>query len=634
MTREGESTLLSSSQNEHLKELDEREKEEAEALHGFWSKTKLAIQLSYPSGEKRLQILIAVQIVLMVVDRVLNLLVPLQTERILRSLTHEGDSSKLSKFDASTVILYVFYSYLQRSSSLASVFQRLIWEPVEEHSKTSITLRFFDHIHSLSIQTHLNFKSGEVMNVMDRGVDAMQSVATIVLFRLFPTIADVAIAIIYFWGVWGLKYGLLVSVNSIIYLTVTTLTGRKRSKFHREWIEIDDGSYEKAVDSLTNYETVKYFTAETFEVSQYRRGFEKSSGKSFRLSILWEVLDMIETLVWTLNSLAGCLLCAYEISEGQRHVSSFMSFVVYSKQLEYRVDYMAYYFKDLRRKFVSMDKLLKIMEQEPTIKDIPGAEPLVVTDGEIVFDNVSFQYDSNKKGLSNISFTAAKGQTVAIVGPTGSGKSTLIRLAFRLWDPTSGRILIDGQDIATKTQVSVRRNIGVVPQDAVLFNDTILYNINYGRVNATREEVEAAAKAAQIHDSILKFKDGYDTVVGERGAKLSGGEKQRLALARTILKGATIYLMDEPSSALDSATESQMQLALEKMTKNRTTLVVAHRLSTIMHADLILCIKDGEIVERGTHDELVQKALDNGGEGEYYKMWKIQMGQLVKESDI
>ncbi|KAF9109819.1 ATP-binding cassette sub- B member 6, mitochondrial [Mortierella sp. AM989] len=617
---------ISRSQQERLKELDEEEKAEAEAFKGFWLKIKLAILLSYPWGERRLQFLILIKFFLMLVDRAINLLVPMQTERILRSLTQDGASSfKITNFEAWPIVIYVLYSYLQRYSSFLSIAQRLAWEPVSEYSESSITLRFFEHVHGLSMQYLMDRKSGELMQIMSRGAHAMQSVSTTVLFRLLPTVADVVIAIVYFWISWSWKFGVIVTFNSGLYLVISAYTTRRRSQFYREWIEVDDGSHDKAVDSLVNYETVKYFTAESFEVDQYKKGFEKKRGKSFQISYTHEMLDMLETVVWTMNSMIGCMLCAYEISRGERSVGSFMSFIVYSRQLEGPVDSMAWYFKSLRKDFVSMEKILKLLEQEPTVKDIPDAKPLIVTDGEVVFDNVCFQYDDNKKGLKNISFTAPKGKTVAIVGPTGSGKSTLLRLAFRFWDPTSGRILIDGQDIAEMAQKSVREQIGVVPQEAVLFNDSILYNIHYGRVNASKEDIINAAKAAQIHESILKFKDGYESTVGERGAKLSGGEKQRIALARTILKNPPIILLDEATSALDSATESQIQSALTKMTENRTTIVVAHRLSTIKNADLILCIRDGEIVERGTHAELIQKALSNGGEGEYYKMWQIQL---------
>ncbi|KAI1310220.1 ATP-binding cassette sub- B member 6, mitochondrial [Mortierella claussenii] len=628
---------ISASQRDRLKELDEEEKAEAEAFKGFWPKTKLAIRLSYPWGERRLQLLILLKFLLMLIDRAINLLVPIQTERILRGLTQDNFNSSgsstgmvnISKFDAWSVILYVLYSYLQRYSGVLSIIQRLAWEPVNEFTVTSITIRFFEHVHNMSMQFHIDCKSGELMQTMHRGVAAMQSVSGTVLFRLLPTIADVVIAVMYFWIAWGWKYGAIVSFNSALYLLISAYTTKRRSRFYRQWIEVDDGSHSKAIDSLVNFETVKYFTAESFEVNQYKKSFEKSKGKSFEISIMYEMLDMFETFIWTVNSLAGCMLCAYEISKGNRGIGSFMSFIVYSRQLEGPVDSMAYYFKSLRRDFVSMEKILKLLEQEPTVKDIPNAEPLVVTEGEIVFDDVSFQYNENKKGLTNISFTVPKGKTVAIVGPTGSGKSTLLRLVFRFWDPTSGRILIDGQNIAEKTQLSLREQIGVVPQEAVLFDDSISYNIHYGRVNASKEDIINAAKVAQIHESILKFKDGYDTTVGERGTKLSGGEKQRIALARTILKNPPIILLDEATSALDSATESQIQTALAKMTENRTTLVVAHRLSTIMQADQILVMKDGEIVERGTHAELLRMAAENGGEGDYCKMWKIQQGETA-----
>ncbi|KAG0009747.1 ATP-binding cassette sub- B member 6, mitochondrial [Podila clonocystis] len=279
----------------------------------------------------------------------------------------------------------------------------------------------------------------------------------------------------------------------------------------------------------------------------------------------------------------------------------------------------------LQQNFIDMEKMLQLLDQNQSVQDSPGADRLIVTDGEVVFENVNFQYDTRQKGLHNISFTAPKGKTVALVGPTGSGKSTILRLLFRFYDVSSGRILVDGQDISKKTQTSLREQIGVVPQDSVLFNDSIFYNINYGRTSASKEEVEEAAKAAQIHDKIQEFPDGYETKVGERGLRLSGGEKQRVAIARTILKNPPIVLLDEATSALDSTTESQIQAALAQMTLNRTTLVVAHRLSTIVNADLILCIKDGIIVEQGSHDELIARAIKNNGEGVYYEMWKQQI---------
>lgn len=297
-----------------------------------------------------------------------------------------------------------------------------------------------------------------------------------------------------------------------------------------------------------------------------------------------------------------------------------------------QVDTFGWVFSSIKREFNSIDQLFDILEAEPTVKDIPNAPSLITKKGDIEFEDVCFQYGADKKGLSNISFKVPQGSTIGIVGPTGSGKSTLLKLMFRLWDPTSGRILIDGQDISKVTQTSVREQIGVVPQDTTLLDESILYNIGYARPSATRGEIEDAAKAAHIHDNIMTFDKGYNTSVGERGAKLSGGERQRIGIARVVLKRSSIILLDEATSALDSATENDIQKALNAVTENRTTFVVAHRLSTVMHAGLILCIKDGRIVERGTHEELIQRAIDDDGKGEYYKMWKIQSGESSSSS--
>ncbi|KAG0221717.1 ATP-binding cassette sub- B member 6, mitochondrial [Mortierella sp. GBA43] len=396
-------------------------------------------------------------------------------------------------------------------------------------------------------------------------------------------------------------------------------------------VTFDNDARAKAVDSLLNFETVKYYTAEEFETGRYREAIRKYMIADYKSQFSYQILNLIQSFVITMGMLAGCLLCAYEISLGKRKPENFVTFIVYLNQLYAPLNWFGSYYRMLQQNFIDMEKMMKLLEQEQSVKDIPGADRLVVRDGEVVFENVSFHYDSRQKGLQNVSFTVPKGKTVALVGPTGSGKSTILRLLFRFYDVTSGRILIDGQDISQKTQASLREQVGVVPQDSVLFNESIYYNINYGRTSATRPEVEMAAKAAQIHDKILDFPDQYETKVGERGLRLSGGEKQRVAIARTILKNPPIVLLDEATSALDSITESQIQAALARMTENRTTLVIAHRLSTIVNADLILCVKDGVIAEQGTHAELVEKALANGGEGIYYEMWKQQRREELGE---
>ncbi|KAF9421224.1 ATP-binding cassette sub- B member 6, mitochondrial [Entomortierella beljakovae] len=455
-------------------------------------------------------------------------------------------------------------------------------------------MQFFEHIHNLSLQFHLNRKTGELLRTLDRGTSAIHNIVDTVLFQLIPMVADITIATIYFCVFWSWKYALIVFITIFCYLGVLVGVTDWRTKFRRASNALDNAARSKAVDSILNFETVKYYTAEEFEVSRYRDAMTKVMVIDYKRDIYSWLFNLMQSFVITMGTLAGCMLCAYEISQGTREV-------------------------------IDMEKMIDILDQDIGVKDAPDAEKLIVTDGEVVFEDVNFQYDTRQKGLQDISFTVPKGKTVALVGPTGSGKSTILRLLFRFYDVSSGRILIDGQDISKTTQLSLRQQLGVVPQDSVLFNDSIYYNINYGRTNATKEEVEAAAKAAQIHDKIMDFPELYNTKVGERGLRLSGGEKQRVAIARTILKNPPIVLLDEATSALDSTTESQIQAALSRMTENRTTLVVAHRLSTIVHSDLILCIKDGAIIEQGTHDELVERAIANGGEGVYYEMWRQQI---------
>jgi ATP-binding cassette subfamily B (MDR/TAP) protein 6 len=446
-------------------------------------------------------------------------------------------------------------------------------------------------------------------------------------------VCDVTVTLLYFSIVWGWKYGLLIISNAVLVTIASKLHGKMMKRVYRDMIQTGSARRSHPAETLMNAETVKYFTNEAYEVGRYEESIEWSRKSNPGLNFKTRFLGVIQTIIWTWNLLAGCLLCAHEISTGKREPASFMTFVLYSQQLEGPIQSLTWVMDNLRNTLASLDQMMSVLKLEPTVNDVPDAPPLVVSGGEIVFEDVSFQYSPDKRGLSNISFKVLKGQTVGIVGPTGGGKSTILRLLVRFWDPSSGRILIDGQDIAKVAQLSVRENIGAVPQEPVLFHDTIGYNINYGHTTASKEEIEEAAKVAQIHDTIMKFEKGYETMVGDRGAKLSGGERQRISIARTVLKNPPIIIMDEATSALDSMTESDIQQALNKMTENRTSIAVAHRLSTIIHADLILYIKDGEIVERGTHEELIQAAIDNGGQGEYYKMWRIQTGSFYNDSN-
>ncbi|KAF9088420.1 ATP-binding cassette sub- B member 6, mitochondrial [Mortierella sp. AD031] len=593
--------------------------------------------MTYPSGVRKLEILYLARIGIMMFGRVITLYTPVQTERILRTFSQNNLDTNgtpvLSTFDMASIVSYVLYDYLQRYSNVLQALDQIINSPVDGHVQNSMTLRFFEHVHTLSMGYHYDTNSAKTISAMRVGVRSTANVSETLLFKILPNMLDVILSVAYFWFAWGWKYGLLITINGCLYAVVIYFVERYKAN---AWKGHHNSTYDadmRAVDSLQNFETVKYFTNEGFELDRYRQGLVGHIEEALKERAKHYLLLAPRDLLWSWNLFAGCMLCAYEIAQENRDPSSFMTFVLHSKQLEGPVDSFGWMFRMLRHEFTHMDNLLDILELEPTVKDIPNAPPLASpsttskASGEIEFEDVSFQYGSDKKGLSNISFKIPQGSTVGIVGPTGSGKSTLLRLAFRLWDPTSGRILIDGQDISKVTQRSVREQIGVVPQDTALLNESILYNIGYARPSATKAEIEEAAKAAQIHDSIMSFEHDYNTSVGERGAKLSGGERQRIGIARVVLKNPPIILLDEATSALDSTTESEIQKALNAMTQNRTTLVVAHRLSTIMHADLILFVKDGRIVEQGTHEELVQRAVDKGGKGEYYKMWRIQSGE-------
>lgn len=610
----------STSEEEVEKKLKTEKEERASAFKDFWPKIKRLLPFVYPKDDPWLKFMIFMTFVFLMLGRLVNLLVPILTVWIVGNLSEQG-----AKFNAGAILLYIFVRYLQGSSGLINAARAWCWVPIEQYSNSSLTIHFFEHVHNLSLEFHLNRKTGELLRILDRGTSSIVTLVSTVLFQLVPVILDVILAVVLLCVGWSWKYAVIVFITIVSYLIVTIVVTEWRTQFRRAMISFDNEARAKAVDSLLNFETVKYYSAEEFEVSRYRYAIYKYMIADYKSQLTYQMLNLLQSFVITMGMLAGCLLCAYEISQGILKVEYFVAYIMFLNQLYQPLNWFGTYYRMLQQNFVDMEKMIKLLDQNQSVKDIPNAQPLHVTAGQVVFENVSFQYDSRQKGLSNINFTVPHGQTVALVGPTGSGKSTILRLLFRFYDVSSGRILIDGQDISQKTQASLREQIGVVPQDSVLFNDSIYYNINYGRTGATKQEVESAAKAAQIHDKIQDFPDGYATKVGERGLRLSGGEKQRVAIARTILKNPPIVLLDEATSALDSTTEGQIQAALARMTENRTTLVVAHRLSTIVHADLILCIKDGVIVEQGTHDQLVEQAIANGGEGVYYEMWRQQI---------
>jgi len=504
-------------------------------------------------------------------------------------------------------------------NGLLNMTRSFLWIKVSQYTKREIQIGLFKHLHGLSLRWHLSRKTGEVLRVMDRGTESINGLLDYLIFNILPTLVDVIIAISYFTAAFNAWFGLIILVMMILYMGITITVTEWRTKFRRAMNEKDNAKRTKAVDSLLNFETVKYYNAESYEVDRYNTAILEYQKCEWNSMATLNLLNLIQTLVNNAGLLTGSILAALMVSEGTKTVGDYILFGTYIMQVMAPLNWLGTLYRVIQDAFVNMENMLDLMEEPLEIKDVPNALELIPSKGKIEFKNVSFSYQPERQILKNINFEINAGETIGIVGPTGSGKTTLMRLLFRFFDVQDGVILFDGQDIKHVTQNSLRKHIGVVPQDTVLFNDSIEANINYAKPGATLGEVKTAASMAEIHDQIMNFPDGFDTVVGERGLKLSGGEKQRVAIARTLLKSPLVILLDEATSALDSTTEKHIQSALNKICVNRTTMVIAHRLSTITHADLILVLKEGEIVQRGKHEELLHDE-----DGLYKELWNQQ----------
>ncbi|XP_036808361.1 ATP-binding cassette sub-family B member 6, mitochondrial isoform X4 [Oncorhynchus mykiss] len=549
----------------------------------FGQKVRLLVPYMWPRGNILLQGLVLLCLCLLGLERVINVFVPIYYKNIVNELT-DGSSWKTL---VTTVCVYVLLKILQGGGAGASGFisnlRSFLWIRVQQYTNRVVQVRLFGHLHSLSLRWHLGRRTGDVLRSIDRGTSSINTLLSYIVFSIFPTIADIVISIIYFITYFNAWFGLIIFVCMFLYLTLTIIITEWRTKYRRDMNTQDNNAKSKAVDSLLNFETVKYYNAENYEVNRFEDAILK-----------------------------------YQLGD-------FILFGTYIIQLYTPLNWFGTYYRIIQKSFIDMESMFKLFTEEEEVKDVVNAGNLLYKLGKVEFENVYFSYTDGKEILKDVSFTVQPGHTVALVGQSGCGKSTLLRLLFRFYDVQGGCIRIDGQDISKVKQVSLRAHIGVVPQDTVLFNDNIRDNIRYGRISASDHEVEAAAIAADIHKKIQTFPEGYDTQVGERGLKLSGGEKQRVAIARTILKAPQIILLDEATSALDTQTERNIQASLIKVCSNRTTIVVAHRLSTIIGADQILVLSDGQIAERGRHDELLAKG------GLYCDMWMKQ--QHAQDSD-
>ncbi len=500
-----------------------------------------------------------------------------------------------------------------------------LFAKVGQRAVRTIALQVFRHLHVLSLEFHLSRQTGGLSRSIERGTKAIEILLRFSLFSIVPTVLELTLVFVILWKALDVWVALVTVVTVVIYITYTMLVTEWRIKFRRVMNEEDNRANTRAIDSLLNYETVKYFGNEEHEARRYdsaMRGYEKAS---IRSQTSLALLNVGQAVIISLGLTAVMLMTASGIVSGTLTIGTFVMANTYLMQLYQPLGFFGFVYREIKQALIDMEKMFDLMGEDPQVADTSDAKPLKKGGGEVGFEDVRFSYDRRRPILKGVSFRIPAGKTVAVVGPSGSGKSTIGRLLYRFYDVEQGSIRIDGQDIREVTQESLRACIGVVPQDTVLFNETIYYNIAYGKPDATPAEIEHAARMAHVHDFIMAMPDGYQTLVGERGLKLSGGEKQRVAIARTVIKDPAILLMDEATSALDSHTEQEIQRNLREISRGRTTLCIAHRLSTVVDADEILVLDDGTVVERGRHAELL--AMD----GRYAEMWRRQ--QETREHD-
>jgi ATP-binding cassette subfamily B protein len=584
------------------------------AFRGDWHtvRTLLPYLLAYKG-----RVLLA--LACLVLAKLANVGVPLVLKQIVDRLTAPAEL-------VLPLALLAAYGAMRLSTTVFTELREFLFAKVTQRAVRTIALQVFRHLHALSLRFHLSRQTGGLTRDVERGTRGISTLISFALFSILPTLLEIGLVsaiLIARYEPWfiGITVGALV-----LYITFTVTITEWRTGFRRAMNELDSRANSRAMDSLLNYETVKYFNNEEYEALRYDESMRRWESAAVKSHSSLSLLNIGQSAIIAVAVTLIMWRAVLGVVDHTMTIGDLVLVNAFMIQLYIPLNFLGVIYREIKQALADMERMFRLIEEHAEVKDAPGAGAIRVTDGEVRFERVDFSYEPNRQILFDVSFTIPAGRTIAVVGPSGSGKSTLARLLYRFYDVTSGRITVDGQDVRAVQQASLRAAIGIVPQDTVLFNDSIEYNIAYGRPGATHEEIIAAARLAQIHDFVASLPEGYDTPVGERGLKLSGGEKQRVAIARAILKNPRILIFDEATSALDSKSEKLIQAELAQISADRTTLTIAHRLSTIVDADQILVLERGRVVERGTHAELLARA------GAYARMWALQLQERAESA--
>ncbi len=566
---------------------------------------------------------VIITLLCLVAAKVANLGVPIVLKKIVDTLSISAPQALV----VVPVSLILAYGLLRLSASLFGELRELIFAKVTESAVRKVGLQVFNYVHSLSLRFHLSRQTGGMTRDIERGTRGIQSLISYSLYSIIPTLIELLMVLGYFFFVYNLWFVVITLIALTCYIVFTIVVTEWRTNFRRQMNDLDSKANQRAVDSLINFETVKYFGNEQYEAIRYDDNLKKYAQAAVKSQKSLALLNFGQQTIIGIGLICILGLASSGVSKGTMTIGDLVLVNVLMIQLYIPLNFLGVLYREMKQSLADIDCMFALLEAHQEVADKPNALSLVIASPElgphVIFKDVSFHYEANRQILNNVSFEILPGQTTAVVGHSGAGKSTLSRLLFRFYDVQQGAILFDGQNIQDVQQASLRQVVGIVPQDTVLFNDTIGYNIAYGKPGATQLEIEAAAKSAQIHDFIVSLPDGYQSAVGERGLKLSGGEKQRVAIARTLLKHPALLIFDEATSALDSETERSIQNELNDLARNRSTLIIAHRLSTITHAHQILVMEEGAIIERGTHESLLAMGQ------RYAEMWRVQQSQNV-----